>query len=37
MDDLVKVARNLEIFETGTALSYDDFENHYAFMDGGVG
>ena len=37
MDDLVKVAKNLEIFETGTALSYDDFENHYAFMDGGVG
>ena len=36
MDELVKVARNLEIFETGTALSYDDFENHYAFMDGGV-
>ena len=37
MDELVKVARNLEIFETGTALTYDDFENHYAFMDGGVG
>ena len=37
MDELVKVARNLEIFETGTALTYDDFENHYTFMDGGVG
>ena len=37
MDELVKVAKNLEIFETGTVLSYDDFENHYAFMDGGVG
>ena len=37
MDELVKVARSLEIFETGTALTYDDFENHYAFMDGGVG
>ena len=36
MDELVKVAKNLEIFETGTVLSYDDFENHYAFMDGGV-
>lgn len=37
MDELVKVARNLEIFETGRTLTYDDFENHYAFMDGGGG
>lgn len=37
MDTLLKVAKNLEIRETGCTLTYDDFENHYAFMDGGVG
>lgn len=38
MDQLVKVARNLEIRETGKVLTCDDFEgNHFAFMDGGVG
>ena len=38
MDELVKVARSLEIRETGKVLTRDDFEgNHFAFMDGGVG
>ncbi len=37
MDELVKVAKNLEIRETGKILSCGDFENHYTFMDGGVG
>ncbi|MBR0040306.1 MAG: hypothetical protein IJP64_02895 [Oscillospiraceae bacterium] len=37
MDELVKVAKNLEIRETGKEFSYDDFEDHYTFMDGGVG
>lgn len=37
MDQLVKVAKNLEIRETGNVMTYDDFENHYNFMDGGVG
>ena len=38
MDELVKVARSLEIRETGKVLTCDDFEgNHFAFMDGGVG
>ena len=37
MDQLVKVTRNLEIRETGKVLTCNDFENHYAFMDGGVG
>ena len=37
MDELVKVAKSLEIRETGKVLACDDFENHYAFMDGGVG
>ena len=37
MDELVKVAKNLEIFETGRTLTYDDFPDHYTFMDGGVG
>lgn len=38
MDKLVKVARSLEIRETGKVLTCDDFEgNHFAFMDGGVG
>ena len=37
MEQLLKVARNLEIRETGKVLRYEDFENHYTFMDGGVG
>ena len=38
MDELVKVARGLEIRETGKVLTCDDFEGtHFAFMDGGVG
>ena len=38
MDKLVKIAKNLEIRETGKVLTCDDFEgNHFAFMDGGVG
>ena len=38
MDELVKVARSLEIRETGKVLTCDDFEgNHFSFMDGGVG
>ena len=37
MDTLVKVAQNLEIRETGKVLRCGDFENHYTFMDGGVG
>ena len=37
MDELVRVAKNLEIRETGNVLTYDDFESHYTFMDGGVG
>lgn len=38
MDELVKIAKNLEIRETGKVLTCNDFEgNHFAFMDGGVG
>ena len=37
MDTLLEVAKNLEIRETGRTMTYDDFENHYDFMDGGVG
>ena len=37
MDTLLRVAKNLEIRETGKTLTYEDFENHYTFMDGGVG
>ena len=37
MDELVKVAKNLKVRETGKVLTYDDFENHYNFFDGGVG
>ena len=37
MDALLEVAKNLEIRETGRTLTYDDFEDHYTFMDGGVG
>ena len=37
MNELVKVAKNLEIRETGQTFTYDDFQDHYTFMDGGVG
>ena len=37
MDEMLEVARNLEIRETGKTMTYDDFENHYLFFDGGVG
>ena len=37
MDELLKVAQNLEIRETGKLLTAGDFENKYLFMDGGVG
>ena len=37
MDELIKVAKNLEIRETGETFTYDDFTDHYTFMDGGVG
>ena len=37
MDEMLKVARNLEIRETGEILTYEDFEDHYLFFDGGVG
>ncbi|MBR3474535.1 MAG: hypothetical protein IKH34_05655 [Oscillospiraceae bacterium] len=37
MDQLIRVAKNLEIRETGKVLTYADFEDHYLFMDGGVG
>lgn len=37
IDALIKVAKNLEIRETGRILTYDDFENHDNFFDGGVG
>ncbi len=37
MDQLLEVARNLEIRETGKVLRYEDFRDHYTFMDGGVG
>ena len=37
MDEMLEVARNLEVRETGKTMSYEDFENHYLFIDGGVG
>lgn len=37
MDELEKVARNMETLETGGVLTYDDFDSHNAIMDGGVG
>ena len=37
MDELIRVAKNLEIRETGRVLTCDDFENHFCFFDGGVG
>lgn len=37
MDTLVRVARNLELRPTGESMSYEDFDNHFIFFDGGVG
>ena len=37
MDELIRVAKNLEIRETGRVLTCDDFENHFCVFDGGVG
>ena len=37
MDTVRKVARNLEIRETGNVLTSDDFQNQFLFIDGGVG
>lgn len=38
MDELIKVAKNLEIRKTGKTFTYDDFEgNHYRFIDAAVG
>ena len=37
LDEMLEVARNLEIRETGKTLTYEDFEDHYTFFDGGVG
>ena len=37
MDEMLKVAQNLEIHETGRVLTYEDFDWHYTFFDGGVG
>ena len=37
LDEMLEVARKLEIRETGKTLTYDDFRDHYTFFDGGVG
>ena len=37
MDTILRVAKNLEVRPTGETYTYDDFENHYLFFDGGVG
>ncbi len=37
MEELLTVAKNLQTRETGRIWTYDDFNNHYAFFDGGVG
>ena len=36
-DTIVKAAKSLEIRTTGETLTYDDFDNHFLFFDGGVG
>ena len=36
-ETLIKVARNLEIRETGKTLTQADFQNKFLFIDGGVG
>lgn len=37
LSEMLEVARNLEIRETGKLLTYEDFRDHYTFFDGGVG
>ncbi len=38
MDELIKVAKNLEIRKTGKTFTYDDFEGyHYCIIDAAVG
>lgn len=37
MDELIKVAKNLNIRKTGKVFTYNDFENHYSFIDAGIG
>ena len=37
MENVRKVAENLEIRETGNIMTPSDFENKYLFIDGGVG
>ena len=37
MDQLVKVAKSLEVRETGKTFTAGDFEDKYLFFDGGVG
>ena len=37
MDTVRRVAENLEVRETGRALTAGDFENKFVFIDGGVG
>ena len=37
MDTITRVAKNLEIRETGETAAYEDFPDHYAFFDGSVG
>ena len=36
-DTIVRAARSLEIRPTGEKRSYDDFDSHFLFFDGGVG
>ena len=37
MDTIIKAAKNLEIRPTGKTYTYEDFDNHFLFFDGGVG
>ena len=36
-DTIIRTAKNLDIRPTGETYTYDDFENHFLFFDGGVG
>ena len=36
-DTIVKTAKNLEIRLSGETFTYDDFDSHFLFFDGGVG
>ena len=36
-DTIVKAAKSLEIRTTGETLTYNDFDSHFLFFDGGVG